>query len=177
MARMARSDRIGEPFIRPNIVTTNALLTACQRESCENSADIGLNVVNLMRESPCCSPGLITYSTSNDKLGRKCCFDKMRRLLKEMANHGLKPNLSTFTSMFATLVHVKHIDGVLDVIHDIDAKWVETDDKKFTCVINGASRRQGLTCCLEIFDMIMATEARPLNVIYAIFLQESVRSG
>lgn len=170
-------DQMVSSGISPNIVTFNALLVACRRVNGKNSADIALEVLNLMRETPGCTPDVITYSTLIDTLGRDCRFVEMRSLLEEMVNHGLRPNLITFTSMIAALVRTGEIDDALDIIFDMDAEGVEPNVHTFTCIMNGASRRREFQRCFEIFGMMLQRGIQPINVSYGILLQASVRSG
>lgn len=163
--------------IAPNIVTFNALLTACRRGSPKHAAKIALDVLSLMRETPGCTPDVITYSTLIDTLGRDCRFEEMRALLEEMIAQGLKPNLITFTSMISAMARAGDLDGALQIISEMEAEGISPNVFTFLCLISGAGRRKDLDRCFQLIQMMHERNIQANNVTYAMLLQLSARSG
>lgn len=167
--------------INPSVVTFNALLTACRRGGGNNinnnASDIALQVMQIMRDTPGCTPDVITYSTLIDTLGRAGRFREMRELLQDMKLQGLTPNFVTYTCMISAMAKSGDLDAAMRLIDDMESKGIEPNVYTFSCLVGGAKRKKELSRGMDILDMMKQRGIVPNNVTYSLLLQMTVRSG
>lgn len=179
--QMERAFRVHEEMIdagiSPSVVTFNALLTACQRGEREDAVDIAMDVLKIMRDTPGCSPDVITYSTLIDTVGRDGRFEQMRFLLETMKAEGLTPNFVTYTSMISALCKFGQLDEALQLMREMEEQGIEPNVYTFSCLVSGARRRKDMSRALQIVGMMRQKGVALNNVTYALLIQISARSG
>lgn len=163
--------------IKPSVITFNALLTACRCSKGHDSGDAALRVLTVMRETPGCTPDVITYSTIIDALGRSGRFGKVREVLDEMSSVGVEPNLVTYTSVISALTRAGDLEGALRVLSDMEAHGIRPNVYTFSSLIHGAGRRGQFRKAFEMLGMMRSRGIHASRVTYSMLLQLALKSG
>lgn len=163
--------------IEPSVITYNALLTACRCSAGRDAGEAALQVFQEMRETPGCTPDVITYSTVIDALGRGGRFGQVRDVLDEMSREGVAPNLVTYTSVISALTRAGDLEGALKVLEDMEGHGIKPNVYTFSSLIHGAGRRGQFHKAFEMLQLMRERGIMASRVTYSMLLQLAVKAG